>query len=422
VFFTHARESIGYHYERNPVDPRINHALTLEVDDFGNVLKSAAIGYGRREWITLLDDEGNAVCDDEKNVTEVPNPGLSDLDHEVDQEKQTQIHITLTENCFTKDHGTGDDAIDGRDDYRTPLPCESRTYELTGLTLPEGTERFTFDTVQDAATMAIPRDYEHDATGELLEKRLIEHVRTYYRRNHLDGRLPLGELQSLALPFESYKLAFTAVLASETFVDSGRMSQSDLDSALADDGKYVHSEGDTSWWIPSGLIFYSPEPDDEPAQEEAYARQHFFLPHRYRDPFHTELVSTESFVTYDTYDLLVQETRDALENRVTVGERNVDPTQPLMRFHQDYRVLQPALVMDPNRNRSEVAFDALGMVVAIAVMGKPAPAPVEGDSLSEFHADITHADLTQSEIDQFLADPKGTIATDLLGNATSRIV
>jgi hypothetical protein len=48
VFFTHAREAITYHYERNPADPRIQHALTLEVDDYGNVLKEAAIGYGRR--------------------------------------------------------------------------------------------------------------------------------------------------------------------------------------------------------------------------------------------------------------------------------------------------------------------------------------------------------------------------------------
>jgi len=40
---------------------------------------------------------------------------------------------------------------------------------------------------------------------------------------------------------------------------------------------------------------------------------------RYRDPFHTNAVSTESFVTYDTYDLLVEETRDALDNRSLSG-------------------------------------------------------------------------------------------------------
>ena len=32
-------KSISYHYERNPADPRIGHALTLEVDEFGNVLQ-----------------------------------------------------------------------------------------------------------------------------------------------------------------------------------------------------------------------------------------------------------------------------------------------------------------------------------------------------------------------------------------------
>ncbi len=80
VFFTHAREAITYHYERNPADPRIQHALTLEVDDYGNVLKQAAISYGRREQIRVVDDHGNAQ--------QVPNPGLSGLDA-ADRAKQT---------------------------------------------------------------------------------------------------------------------------------------------------------------------------------------------------------------------------------------------------------------------------------------------------------------------------------------------
>jgi RHS repeat-associated protein len=378
VFFTHARESISYYYERNPADPRIGHALTLEVDDFGNVLKSAAIGYGRR----------------------LPDMSLSPAD----RDKQSQILITYTENRVTN-------AIDTDDDHRTPLPCESRTYELTGLTLSAGSNRFTFDEILDAGTTAIALDYEKAPTSGRLEKRLIEHVRTYYRRNNLTGPLPLDALQSLALPFESYKLAFTPGLVDEVY--GGRAS----DAMLEDEGRYVHTEGDTNWWIPSGRIFYSPGPADTPPQELAYARQHFFLPHRYRDPFHTNAVSTESFVTYDTYDLQVEETRDALANRLTVGERNVDPTQPLVRRAQDYRVLQPALVMDPNRNRSAVTFDALGMVVGTAGMGKPAPAPVEGDSLNGFLAD-----LTQAKIDQFLANPKGPMAATLLKDATTRVV
>ncbi len=391
VFFTHARESLSYHYERNPADPRIGHALTLEVDDFGNVLKSAAIGYGRREQIRVVDNHGR--------VTETPNPGLNALEPR-DRAKQTQTLITYTENRVTN-------AVETANDYRTPLPCESRTYELTGLTLPPGRSRFTFDEVLEAGATASALDYEKDPTSGRLEKRLIEHVRTYYRRNDLTGPLPLGELQSLALPFESYKLAFTPRLVAKVY--GGRVS----DAMLADEGRYVHTEGDANWWIPSGRIFYSPDPNDTPAQELAYARQHFFLPHRYRDPFHTDTVSTESFVAYDVYDLLIEETRDALGNRVTVGER--DASGAITRRAQDYRVLQPALVMDPNRNRSAVVFDALGMVVGTAVMGKPEENL--GDSLTGFRAD-----LTQAETDRFLADPKGPIAATLLGTATTRIV
>jgi len=43
---------------------------------------------------------------------------------------------------------------------------------------------------------------------------LVEHVRTLYRENDLTAGLPLGIVESLALPFESYKLVFTPGLLS----------------------------------------------------------------------------------------------------------------------------------------------------------------------------------------------------------------
>src|SRR5262249_12560558 len=65
VFFTHPRESIDFHYERKLIevagkkitDPRVTHAMTLEVDAYGNVLKSVAIGYGRRPGLSPLQGE-----------------------------------------------------------------------------------------------------------------------------------------------------------------------------------------------------------------------------------------------------------------------------------------------------------------------------------------------------------------------------
>lgn len=164
------------------------------------------------------------------------------------------------------------------------------------------------------------------------------------------------------------------------------------------------------------------------AQELAEAQRHFFLPRRYRDPFYTSTVSTESFVTYDIYDLLMVETRDPLGNVVTVATQD-DTGNTAIRI--DYRVLQPYWVTDPNGNRTRVLFDALGMVAGTAVMGKPPPAQVEGDLLDLL--DGFEPDLTQAQIDAFLvkprepgAAPSESVATqivhDLLGQASTRIV
>src|SRR5262249_58442461 len=58
--------------------------------------------------------------------------------------------------------------------------------------------------------------YEATVTGNPC-RRPIEWLRTLYRRDDLAGLLPLGELHSLGLPGESYKLAFTPGLLTQVF-------------------------------------------------------------------------------------------------------------------------------------------------------------------------------------------------------------
>jgi hypothetical protein len=117
VYLNHPLESLSYHYERNPSDPRISHSQTLEVDAFGNTIRSLAIAYGRR-----FADPG------------LPTP--------VDQDKQTQLLITYTENAYTNKY---DDPVLDLDNYRTPLLSESRTYELTGFAPTIGKEQFSIN-------------------------------------------------------------------------------------------------------------------------------------------------------------------------------------------------------------------------------------------------------------------------------------
>ncbi len=413
VFFTNARETINYHYERNPADPRIAHALTLEVDDFGNVLKEAAIGYGRRQ------------------------PDAT-LPLQADRHKQTQALVTYTENRVTNPI---DDDVAYPNDYRTSLPAETRTYELTGFAPENNAMRFSFDEwtrnnlALPASAVEVP--YEQTAKRTTPQKRLIEHVRTLYRPDDLGAAqndpltlLPLGTVEPLVVPGESYKLAFTPGLLTQAFQRDGQPLLPSPANVLGgqgpDQGGYVVSQDlkasgdfpntdpDDHWWIPAGRVFLSPGSAHAATQERAYARRHFFLPHRYRDPFHTAAISTESFVTYDAYGLLLLESRDPLGNRVTVGERlpngDLDPAKP----GNDYRVLQPWRVMDANRNRTQVAFDTLGMVVGTAVMGKPEENL--GDSLARFEADLTEA-VILDHLTNPLTDPHA-----ILGRATTRLV
>ena len=314
VFFVHPRESIAYHYERNPNDPRIGHEMTLEVDEFGNVLKSASIAYPRRKPQESRED---------KRLSE-----------------QKQILVTYTEvSVINKTSET--------DWYRLGLPVETLTYEITGLTPPQS-QRYTRadfyrqeETGQLLGYCTAPKiDYEVIPNGMTPQKRLIEHNRVLYRPNRqantLDPTpLALGEVESLALPYESYELSLTPGLVQQIF--GSRVN----DSLLENEGRYVKLDG--NWWLPSG--------------RQAFDPKQFYAPVQAQNPF-----GAISSMTYDEYALLITQTFDPLNNTVQVKN--------------NYRILQPWHIQDPNGSVQEVKFDALGMVVATAVMGDR-----EGDTL-----------------------------------------
>ena len=407
AFFVHPRESIEFYYERklfkvvgntladqnapppnarNAADPRVQHALTLSVDPYGNVLRSAAIGYGRR----------------------YQDPALTPSD----QLKQRTPLSTCTENRYTNPVLT-DDA------YRTPLPAKASVYELIQVqpdaTQPDVTNLFRFDELQTKVQNAA--DGKHDIPYEDLHpsglnvgepyRRMIQCMRTLYRPDDMGAaagderaQLPLGTLESLGLPGNGYKLAFTPELLSQVYQRGGApllpTPATVLGSTAGDGGGYVDLDGDGHWWTPSGRMFFIPAPAT-PAQEAAQARQNFFLPRRFEDLF-----GNTTSADYDAHNLLVVKTTDPVGNIAAAAS--------------DYRVLQPVLLTDANNNRTAVSFDLLGLVAGTAVMGKTTENV--GDSLSGFTAD-----LTQAQIDAFYAanDPH-TLAGALLENATTRIV
>lgn len=386
VFFAHLHETLKYDYERNPSDPRLSHAMTLEVDDYGNQRRSLVAAYGRR-------------------------PGQSPLESE-DRENQERTLVTYVEKDVTN---AIDDPDVYPDHYRAPLASERRTYEITGFAPPTDSERFSFDEFSQDDFEALRRlrsvPYETVTDHGIKRRRLIGRLRTLYRKDDLSALLDRNVLEPKALPGESYELAFTPGLIAQVYDRRGRKLIPDPSATLegggADEGGYVDLDADEHWWVPSGRVFYSYDANDvdnsvPPAQELGEARAQFFTPRRYVDPF-----ASSAVVDLDAHRLLPQRTVDALGNTI-VSEI-------------DYRVLQTRMLTDPNGNRGFAVFDAVGLVVATAVAGKP------GEDLGDLPDDFlgagsaSLANPTSATLDAFFAAPEAE-ASGLLMRATTRIV
>jgi RHS repeat-associated protein len=318
VFYPHEKETLTAHYERNPADPRMAHSANLVIDEYGNVLESASVVYGRKK----------------------PDAALSTA---ADQEQQTKIHITYTEGRVTN-------KIDDAANYRLPVGYETRTWEL--LAKPSK-ELFTADELQTAFQTATEADYSKQAKAG--EKRKIEHARTLFLSDDLNHLLPLGTIESRALAGEAYALAYTAEMIGALY--DTRVSE----GFLRNDGRYLRSEGDGNYWIASGRAYPYPDLQANPnltavlpatAADLAYARQHFYMPVVFQDSF-----GSLTKVFYDPYHLFMEKAVDALGNETAVEGFN-------------YRTLAPYLLRDPNDNRSGVRFDELGLVTSTFVMGK----------------------------------------------------
>ena len=246
-FRVDALESLSYVYDLDlrsgAPDPRVSHELVLETDDYGNVLRSAAVSYPRR---------GSG--------------------HDSEQESLTTV---VTESGFA-DPGTGDDV------WHVGVPTRTKVWELTdGPAWSDDTSPATTVDMDNAFGNATAWSLEDKPSGPGPHKRLIGHeIRTYWN-DDLSGPLEPGLLGMRALVYQSYALAFTNGLVSQLF--GSRLGTNELLSGgyvdLDADGDGA-SEGDA--WIPSGILSFDPE----------LSPPGFYQPIRHSDPFGNETSST----------------------------------------------------------------------------------------------------------------------------------
>ncbi len=315
VFTVKKSESISWSYERDTTDPRIAHSLNIGMDEYGNVLESAAVVYPRK-------------------ITDFTLPSET-------REEQAKTVIICKQNSFTND-------VINQDSYQLRLPSEVKTWELKGVGkageyyVPSDFKDILTDSRSDTAFF---HETEKPLTPGKAQRRLIEHVRTTYYRNDLTGGLPLHQIGSPALPFESYQLAWTPELIDAIFGTK-------LHAATLSEGNYVHSEGDNNWWIPSGKACYI-----QGTETASDAQNRFYTPVSYLDP--AGALTRVSW--YGNYFLFVAETEDAFGNKSGME-------------HFNFRTLSPQRIRDINGNFSETISDELGFIKAMAIMGKGAEA------------------------------------------------
>ncbi|MEO3850131.1 SpvB/TcaC N-terminal domain-containing protein [Streptomyces sp. B8F3] len=322
VVFVHPGEALTVYTERQPDDPRTVHEVTLEVDTWGNVLKSAQIAYPRK----------------------------SPADPE-----QGRLRLAVTESVVANDTALADR-------WRIGVPVESREYEIGGVVQRTPGELFAVDHLLAGLAAAARREvpYHEELSGGEPQRRLVSRTLTTYASDDLADELPLGSPGLRALPWRTYRLAFAPGQTTALYGDR-------LDDAELREAGYVRRAEGAGWWAPSGRQV--PDPGE------------FYLPTLYIDPFGAEW-ETE----YDDHHLLPVRVYDPLRNRVEATAH--------------YRVMQPWLLTDPNGNRTGVRYDALGLVVATAVLGKEGGD--DGDVLDTSTPEAAEGD-----------DPTATVTYDL---------
>jgi RHS repeat-associated protein len=351
VFFASQSERIVHHYERNPADPRITHDLSGPPDAFGNITDTISVGYPRRA-----------------------------ADAEVPEQGEAKIAFTKSDYIHRTDATA----------WLVGIAAQQRVFELTGVAASGAGGKFALaDFAPLIADLATPfasgswRAFHQTPLPSAPSKRLIEWARTYFRKDAaatdadlgrtLAGRLPLGAIDPLALPYETLRAAFTKGFGDQIY--AARVD----DATLTRAGYVTEADVPDHWWLPSARSAF------DPAQ--------FFLPAQTVDPF-----GTVTAMSYDAYALLLERSLDVLGNATLATN--------------DYRVLQPDEITSANGHVADVAFDALGRVVASAVRSRTG----EGDTLAGLVRDLTAA-----QIRAFLIDPQ-SVAPNLLKRATARVV
>ncbi|KID75519.1 RHS repeat-associated core domain protein, partial [Metarhizium brunneum ARSEF 3297] len=260
------REEVTAHYERATVkdeqdqpelsiqDSRVQHRLTLQTDDYGNVLLEAFMEYSK------------------------PSSQLPNAD---DQRKQEETVVSYAEIRYTNAAKTY---------FQSPLSAKVQKYRVFPATAIGGKDRYAWEMIAQDDTcflkeaVGIPLNADMDEqlkhTNTKGYRVLLADHRTIYTSTDLLEALPVG------------------VVAEFSIVDRN----SEYGSA---GGRYVELNGEEGkWWTQSSRSIFG---DDDPGHRLKTARTAFFIPSSEVDAY-----GNTSTVELGQYYLLANKTTNAM--------------------------------------------------------------------------------------------------------------
>ena len=310
-----SREEINYSYERDPSDPRVEQAFTLDVDAYGNITQACTIYLSRRNKL----ESGPVIYPE-----------------------QQMIRATVSKDSFINE--TGENRWIG-------LPSETQEFEIAGLQANVD-QYFDFDAValqvQDAFANTIL--FGKPFTPDTRQSRLFNWTKIIYWDNEQLNPLEINNTGKRALIHHVQKTAFPDSYVKEVF---GAKVNEEI---LYEQGGYFLDE-DEYWWN-KGLvqIYYGP---NEP--------ERFFQPWTTQNTFAIQAnppqrasLQVKTELSYDTPYYL----------NVTAYREFFSETESNNSFVSiDYQNLKPYQLIDPNDNIYQWIYDPLGLVIVEAIYG-----------------------------------------------------
>lgn len=321
-------ESISYQYERQPDDPRCQHSLHLQWDEFGTRTHSASVSYARRKSPL---DEPPFDQEHERSWWRDTHDPAQALYH-LEEVRAKCIHLT------------GDDYL------RLGLPWRERRNAWV-LTADELTPQdITFEALRSEGSPL------ERVNGRVLSAMSEQ---TYKRALPWDDVLAPGQATYQALPgyLEVAELDEAALHAYDSV-----LTRAELEARLTEDGyrpmqSFLPADDTLVWAVRHGFVTYAADAG-------------------FNHPISVKTVERLGATTtdYDAYHCH------------TVRITTADGCQTVI--DHDYRLMLPTRIVDPNQNTQEALYDGFGALRASSFHGTELGQPAGFDPIDHYNVGI----------------------------------